>query len=368
MPPLLAKDFYAAVKRNLVGPLQLNRTTESLTPLNDTETIDFDRARHIIFSLICDYAKVRFQDESLAWQFTQKVYERLYSSDNWRTGNIDLLACTRVITSTGKKWIEQPSTSGVQVSDGAVSEESGTSIEGEDHRQKMIFEAELNRWIQSGSGEGRVKAAKRIRQCWKEQGKLLDLSVLGLTTLPDSICSLSQLQVLDVSNNQLQSLPASIGLLSELQKLNLSFNYLPSLPDSIGLLSQLQELNLSYNQLRSLPDSISCLSELQVLNVSNNQLRSLPDSIGLLSKLQRLDVSYNQLPSLPGSIALLKELKALWVVYNSLSSLPSWIHLLPGDCHGQMYGNPFSERVLISDAPWFRRLWLSSGGGSPGEA
>src|SRR5665647_2888569 len=74
--------------------------------------------------------------------------------------------------------------------------------------------------------------------------------------------------------------------------LHLSFSNLTSLPDSMGSLTQLQELYVCYNQLTSLPDSIGQLTQLRELYVSNNQLTSLPDNIEQLTQLQKLNASY----------------------------------------------------------------------------
>ena len=60
------------------------------------------------------------------------------------------------------------------------------------------------------------------------------MSKLKLSTLPEAIGRLSQLQTLDLSDNQLSTLPEAIGQLSQLQKLDLSHNQLSTLPEAIG--------------------------------------------------------------------------------------------------------------------------------------
>ena len=80
-----------------------------------------------------------------------------------------------------------------------------------------------------------------------------------------------------------------------LQKLNLSFKKLTTLPQAIGMLTQLQHLYLTDNQLTTLPPEIGLLTQLQNLYLVYNQLTTLPPEIGLLTQLQNLDLSYNQL-------------------------------------------------------------------------
>lgn len=83
----------------------------------------------------------------------------------------------------------------------------------------------------------------------------LDLSSNELTSLPDSITTLVNLEILDLSNNNLTSLPESIGNLVNLKRLNLSRNQLTSLPKSFNDLVNLEILNLFLNQLETLPDT-----------------------------------------------------------------------------------------------------------------
>lgn len=60
----------------------------------------------------------------------------------------------------------------------------------------------------------------------------LNLAARNLVTLPDSICSLHNLESLSLSRNLLVQIPASIGKLSKLTIIDLSENYLELLPDS----------------------------------------------------------------------------------------------------------------------------------------
>jgi internalin A len=182
--------------------------------------------------------------------------------------------------------------------------------------------------------EAYVEAERLIEAARRRNYIILDLSSLGLVTLPESIGQLSQLQTLYAYNNRLTTLPDSIGQLSQLQKLYASHNQLHALPDSIGQLSQLQTLYAYNNRLATLPDSIGQLSQLQELDVSHNQLRVLPDSIGQLSQLQKLGVADIQLRALPDSIGQLSQLQKLDVSHNQLRALPASIGQLSQQLQG----------------------------------
>ena len=112
-------------------------------------------------------------------------------------------------------------------------------------------------------------------------------------------------------NKELTSLPENIGQLNNLQELYISDNKLIYLPESLGELTKLQILNLVGNQLTSFPESFRRLKSLQRLSLSYNQLTSLPENFGQLTNLQELYLWGHQLISLPEKInKILRELKS----------------------------------------------------------
>jgi len=84
---------------------------------------------------------------------------------------------------------------------------------------------------------------------------------------------------LNLNNNQLTSIPEFIGSLVNLQTLRFYNNQITSIPESIGLLINLQILSLSSNQINSILDSISSLVNLRQLYLNDNQITSIPESI-----------------------------------------------------------------------------------------
>ncbi len=154
---------------------------------------------------------------------------------------------------------------------------------------------------------------------------ILDLWGNKLSSLPECIGQLQNLNILNLWDNKLNSLPECIGQLQNLKTLNLWGNQLSSLPESIGQLQNLKTLNLRSNQLSSLPESIGQLQNLKTLNLRSNQLSNLPESIGQLQNLNTLDLWGNKLSSLPESIGQLQSLTELIISSNKLSSLPESI-------------------------------------------
>lgn len=109
--------------------------------------------------------------------------------------------------------------------------------------------------------------------------KVLDLSLVKITTLPDDLCNLSNLEKLNLYNTEIKALPQSIGELKKLKNINLAQSPVEVLPDSICNLEQLEKLTLWGTRIRDLPEKIGCLKRLKSLDLSECRLRSLPSSI-----------------------------------------------------------------------------------------
>ncbi|MHA1312187.1 MAG: leucine-rich repeat domain-containing protein [Candidatus Helarchaeota archaeon] len=150
-----------------------------------------------------------------------------------------------------------------------------------------------------------------------------------LTTFPESILNLTNLQALDLSVNQLTTLPESFGNLKLLQVLSLNGNQLTTLPDSFGNLKSLQILDLSWNQLTTLPYSLGNLINLKRLDLLGNRLTTLPESFGNLKSLQVLCLNGNKLTTLPEFFGNLKLLQILHLFGIWLMSLPKSLCKLP---------------------------------------
>ncbi len=158
----------------------------------------------------------------------------------------------------------------------------------------------------------------------------LDLSDKNWDSIPDEVLGYEQLQVLILNGrrfrrNQMTTLPEKIDRLKNLETLQLTFCLIDSLTPQIGKLKNLAILDLSNNRLSFLPPQIDELKNLKSLDLSFNQLSIFPIQIGELGNLTLLYLDGNQLDSLPGQIGKLENLRGLGLLGNKLKSLPKEI-------------------------------------------
>ena len=187
------------------------------------------------------------------------------------------------------------------------------------------------------------EAQHRIAEAHRANAKGLDLSELGLTTLPPEIARLSALQYINLNYNQITALPPEIACLTELQELHLNSNLLTALPPEVARLTALQTLDLSANQLIALPPEIARLTALQTLILYGNPLKVLPPEIASLTSLYLLALADNQLTTLPPEIAHLAALKVLDLDSNQLTTLPPEIAHLTALQHLDLSNNQLTD-------------------------
>lgn len=159
--------------------------------------------------------------------------------------------------------------------------------------------------------------------------KVTDWSGKKLTVLDEAIhLKMSPtVDTLKLGNNSLQSLPWVVISVSfpSLRFLFISKNGLTSIPDEIGLLVNLERLDLSLNQIKSVGDKFASLHKLRKLDLSGNQLDTVPDPISKLTALEVLNMAKNFIHSLPTQLADLEKLVSIEVTGNPLISPPSQV-------------------------------------------
>lgn len=207
--------------------------------------------------------------------------------------------------------------------------------------------------------------------------KTLDLSGLGLETLPDELAEMTHLEELDLKNNQLTRLPEWLIGFTQLKRLRISRNQLTDFLPYEGGLPALEELTFNNNQLTEFPSSLFTCPRLRKLLLGNNKIAYLPEYIGQLLHLEHLDLGHNRLSEIPEFPYEILNLRFLYLSDNQLTRLPERI----GNLHQleilQAHNNALSElppslreiapKLLPNDHknPWRRGLRLE-GNSFPG--
>ncbi|KAK1943779.1 putative serine/threonine-protein kinase roco8 [Phytophthora citrophthora] len=137
---------------------------------------------------------------------------------------------------------------------------------------------------------GKVARVQLPQKLFTEDTELksLTLANLGLEQILESSLS-SGLLNLTISNCLMTSYPEDLHEMSELENLDLSKNYFGYFPADLEL-PKLQTLNLSMNTLASFEGAIPSLN---TLDVSSNNFTSIPSSIFDMTALQRLYLGGN---------------------------------------------------------------------------
>jgi internalin A len=171
--------------------------------------------------------------------------------------------------------------------------------------------------------KGKAQAELRIAAAIQRDAETLNISGLGLTSLPEAIFNLTAIKQLRLSANQLTALSESIGCFSTLNELHLNSNSLRALPEAIGRLTSLKQISLSNNRLTTLPKAIGRLTSLRQLFMSGNEFAELPEAIRGLTGLRELDLANNKITGLPNAIDELTELRELNLANNQITDLPA---------------------------------------------
>ncbi|CAI0453378.1 unnamed protein product [Linum tenue] len=130
--------------------------------------------------------------------------------------------------------------------------------------------------------------------------------------LQNIFLKLTRLRVLSLSGYRMTRLPDAIGDLKHLRYLNFSLAVFHKLPDSLCSLYNLEILILhKCKNIQALPDMIHKLKQLQIMDVSGTQIRKLPDSFFCLINLCSLDVTETLLQEMPPEMSNLANLRNL---------------------------------------------------------
>ena len=167
---------------------------------------------------------------------------------------------------------------------------------------------------------------------------LFFLATLGLSTVRAQVLSLSDLDTarvytdlakalqnpgvvlrLDLSKQKLSTFPEEIFTLSNLQELRLNKCRLSELPNRFKELPNLQRLHCQHNELDTIPSSLLGLNHLKTLDLADNFIEVIPEEIEQLTELQTLSIWDNPVTYYPESLTEMQQLKVLDVLNNAMS-------------------------------------------------
>jgi Leucine-rich repeat (LRR) protein len=170
----------------------------------------------------------------------------------------------------------------------------------------------LSSWNLSAQGE-----FTSLEEALKNPEKVrsLELSSLGLQTLPDELAQLRNLEYLSLQWNSFAEIPPVVFKLTSLRGLAIigqdpmyldmdaydTVGWLSRIPPEIKLLQNLESLDLSTNYISAIPGELSELPKLEYLSLWGNSLYR-PDSlkaVGKMPQLKYLDLGSNDLVKLP---------------------------------------------------------------------
>ena len=168
-------------------------------------------------------------------------------------------------------------------------------------------------------------AQQRIDECRRTRSTTLDLSELGLETIPEAVFELTWLEKLDVLGlglGKIREIPLAIRQLTALTAFDCSGNQIRDLSPLSHLLN-LQSLDCSSNPITDLAP-ISQLLNLQSLSCRNNQISDL-SPISHLLNLQSLSCRNNQISDLSPiqNMVLSEQLETLYLYGNPICGMPA---------------------------------------------
>jgi small GTP-binding protein len=165
------------------------------------------------------------------------------------------------------------------------------------------------------------EALRRIEVAKSNNLRIISFSKLGLTSLPDELWELENLERLMLPRNNLTKIPDEIIKLKRLKSININRNYVKDISSNITKLQNLTQLTISRNELTEVPEVLLKIPNLLGLNLSKNNLSDFPDIDFNSNNLKSLDLSGNIFEKTPNSISSFKNLERLRLGRNKLKDI-----------------------------------------------
>jgi internalin A len=197
-------------------------------------------------------------------------------------------------------------------------------------------------------GKGWDEAVRRIKEAARSGVEYLDLSNLGLTTIPESAGELVDLRGLNLRTNALTMIPEHLTALVQLQILDLGNNQITAIPDYFNRLSNLRQLSLAENGISVLPEFLGQLMFLEALILGHNRITVIPNTFAQLNRLQILDLDGNKITTIPDALAELSQLQVLKLSDNGITDVSDSLIRLGKLWEIHLDANPLPEELLAA--------------------
>lgn len=222
------------------------------------------------------------------------------------------------------------------------------------------------------SGERDALIQIRIQKAATEKEKDLDLSSLGLDTIPQEVFALEHLETLRFMNNLLEEIPYELTQMRNLQNLYLYNNKIRKVDERLLVdLPYLSCLDLGgnpfdyyaavayfysnnpwqgyakcvkeivkakedkrerfyiFDEIHVFPKELFELADLTSLAIYGKHISTIPEGIRKLKKLKYLDLTGNKLSDLPEDIVELTELESISLTSNQFTAFPEMLLQMP---------------------------------------
>jgi Leucine-rich repeat (LRR) protein len=150
----------------------------------------------------------------------------------------------------------------------------------------------------------------------------LYLTKKNLTSIPDEVYMLDNLEILCLSHNFIQEISPNILRLKKLKMLYLNYNILSEIPLEIFNIKSLEILILSNNNIINIPDDITKLVNLKELWLYHNKIFNLPIVLSNLTKITGLYLNSNNISTIPSEYGQLTNLESLILDCNNIITIP----------------------------------------------
>jgi Leucine-rich repeat (LRR) protein len=202
------------------------------------------------------------------------------------------------------------------------------------------------------------RVARLIDAAVESHAQSLDLSGLGLKSLPALPPALQNIIKLKLSRNRLKTLPPALFALAHLEVLDLGANWLAELPPRISHMQSLASLDLSENQLTAVPAELFSSIELRHLSLYGNRLTALPAIAAPLTNLSHLNISSNRLTALQIDAQVYPSLENLDAAGNALHVLDTNFASLSSLRVLNLSANDLTRVQQLAGMPWLVELYL----------